>query len=156
MFCCPCRNLKTLELSDNDNLSGSLPGCFLASQSLQELQLAGLSQLRGPLPLVTTADAAAASTASTAAPVAGGGSSASMPKRRALLGEMQQQQQQQQQGCGFGKLQYVNMAGVIGDQEPGLTGELRVRAGTARQAVYLKAGRGEFAAATSAQQGVGA
>jgi hypothetical protein len=43
-----------------------------------------------------------------------------MPKRRALLGE--EQQQQQQQGCGFGKLQYINMAGVIGDQEPGLTG----------------------------------
>ncbi|WIA31462.1 hypothetical protein OEZ86_002357 [Tetradesmus obliquus] len=114
------KKLRTLELSDNDNLAGSLPGCFLESASLQELQLAGLSRMRGPLPLLSSSKDAA--TPAAAAAAAAGSSDASMPKRRALLGEPQQQQQQQ--GCEFGKLQYVNMAGVIGDQEPGLTGPL--------------------------------
>jgi hypothetical protein len=112
-----CRSLRTLELSDNDNLSGSLPSCFLTSDSLLELQLAGLSRLRGPLPVLTSTAGTAAATLPAGATAAS--SSASMPKRRALLGEVQQQRQQ---GCGFGKLQYINMAGVIGDQEPGLTG----------------------------------
>ncbi|KAF6261650.1 hypothetical protein COO60DRAFT_743957 [Scenedesmus sp. NREL 46B-D3] len=133
--------LKTLELSDNDNLSGSLPSCFLMSDSLLELQLAGLSRLRGPLPLLTHAAAAgtAAAAAGTTAGAAAGYGSGSMPKRRALQGEEQQQQQQQQQqqpGCGFGKLQFINMAGVIGDQEPGLSGPLPALA-LCSQLLYL-------------------
>jgi hypothetical protein len=80
-----------LALSDNDKLSGELPACWLGHSSLQELQLAGLSDLHGPLPDLT--------------------GSSSSSSSEAL--------------CGFGKLKYVNMAGIIGDAGLGFTGETR-------------------------------
>ena len=91
-----CSQLQVLSLSDNDKLSGSLPTCWLSHSSLQELQLAGLSDLHGALP---------DSTRSSSGSSTGGSSSSS------------------EQLCGFGKLKYVNMAGIIGDAEQGLTGE---------------------------------
>lgn len=85
-----------------------MPSCFLASQSLQELQLAGLSRLRGGMPQLPPA---------AATPAAAGRNGA----RRAL-------QDSPEEPCGLGKLQWVNLAGVIGDQEPGLTGGCRASA----------------------------
>ncbi|KAF8065663.1 RCH2 [Scenedesmus sp. PABB004] len=91
--------LKALALSDNDRLAGTLPPCWFASLSLQELQLAGLSRLSGPLP-----DAGA------------GAGSAS---------------------CGFGTLRSINLAGVIGDDEAGLTGPLPRSLGRCASLRYL-------------------
>ena len=91
--------LRVLSLSDNDKLSGSLPPCWLSHKNLQELQLAGLSDLSGPLPDATHSSSSSSSSDS---------SSSSSSK---------------EQLCGFGKLKYVNMAGIIGDAEQGLTGQ---------------------------------
>lgn len=98
-----CRQLKVLALSDNDKLSGELPACWLAHSSLQELQLAGLSDLHGPMPDLT-------------------GSSTSSSEEL----------------CGFGKLKYINMAGIIGDASLGFTGEA-VRHGWGAAGVVDKA-----------------
>lgn len=95
-LCLHNSQLQVLSLSDNDKLSGVLPSCWLSHDSLQELQLAGLSDLHGPLPDATRPE--------------GGGGVSSSSQDGGLL-------------CGFGKLKYVNMAGIIGDAEMGLTGE---------------------------------
>jgi hypothetical protein len=87
-----CSQLQVLSLSDNDKLSGSLPPCWLSHANLQELQLAGLSDLNGPLPDATHSSSSSGS----------------------------------EELCGFGKLKYVNMAGIIGDAEQGLTGQCGV------------------------------
>jgi hypothetical protein len=89
--------LKSLLLSDNDKLAGSLPPCWLASKSLQELQLAGLSSLAGPLPQLAST-----------APVPGRGLRQSANPLSGI--------------CGFGLLKYINFAGIIGDNEQGFTG----------------------------------
>jgi hypothetical protein len=97
----PCSKLEVLSLSDNDRLTGSLPGCWLAHPSLHELQLAGLSGLTGPLPDITSAPQPSSATSSTAA----------------AAGERDGEQL-----CGFGRLKYINLAGVIGDAGVGFTG----------------------------------
>lgn len=86
--------LQVLSLSDNDKLSGQLPACWLGHSKLQELQLAGLSDLHGPLPDLTRDDSSSDDSSSSS----------------------------QDALCGFGKLKYVNMAGVIGDAGLGFTG----------------------------------
>jgi hypothetical protein len=91
LLTCVCRKLQVLSLSDNDKLSGELPACWLGHPSLQELQLAGLSDLHGPLPDLTVE-----------------GSVTGSEEGREL--------------CGFGKLKYINMAGIIGDAGLGFTG----------------------------------
>jgi hypothetical protein len=64
----------------------------MAHDTLQELQLAGLSDLHGRLPDLTS-------------------SSSSMRSSSEEL-------------CGFGRLKYINMAGIIGDAGFGFTGVL--------------------------------
>lgn len=92
-----CRKLKSLLLSDNDKLAGALPPCWLASKFLQELQLAGLSSLSGPLPQLA--------------------SISSIPGRG-----LRQNLNPLSGVCGFGMLKYINFAGIIGDNEQGFTG----------------------------------
>lgn len=101
--CAPCAvilqtqrvssELQVLSLSDNDKLSGELPACWFGHSKLQELQLAGLSDLHGRLPDATQVSS---------------GSAADVL-------------------CGFGKLKYINMAGIIGDAGLGFEG---TKAGT--------------------------
>jgi hypothetical protein len=88
----PHRKLQVLSLSDNDKLSGELPPCWLSHPTLQELQLAGLSDLHGPLPDLAEEERA----------------TGSEDIARTL--------------CGFGNLKYINMAGIIGDAGLGFTG----------------------------------
>jgi hypothetical protein len=61
----------------------------MAHDTLQELQLAGLSDLHGRLPDLTSSSSTRSSS---------------------------------EELCGFGKLKYINMAGIIGDAGFGFTG----------------------------------
>eukprot|EP00775_Hariotina_reticulata_P007262 gene7262-7475_t len=104
--------LKSLLLSDNDKLAGPLPPCWLASKSLQELQLAGLSSLSGPLPQLA--------------------STSSIPGRG-----LRQNLNPLSGVCGFGMLKYINFAGIIGDNEQGFTGALPISLGFCQDLLYL-------------------
>eukprot|EP00878_Enallax_costatus_P014853 GHUV01015548.1.p1 GENE.GHUV01015548.1~~GHUV01015548.1.p1 ORF type:complete len:538 (+),score=123.34 GHUV01015548.1:51-1616(+) len=166
------RSLQSLSLSDNNQLSGTLPACWFESQSLQELQLAGLSGLKGPLPVVegTSSDTSGSGTASDTRgtgrrllSLANSVNSVHGSPQKRLLDEglTPHHIRMLQAGpsgryptarahtralkagsavtspCGFGQLMYINLAGVIGDAEQGLTGPLPSTLGLCKDLLYL-------------------
>lgn len=147
-----CRRLQSLALSDNDKLSGTLHPCWLQSPTLQELQLAGLSGLTGPLPTLAGTSGYPAGpgrgllVTHHARKVPGGASVyaargalfvGAVTNTRSLLTDAASEATDTTSGCGFGGLKYINMAGVIGDAEQGLTGQLPSSLGLCKDLLYL-------------------